>query len=149
MVGKAKLFGTKILIKVLETGVDVYNWLVDLNNESGLFSAILTGLGKAATSSFKVIGILLSNAWNGFKSLGEIIAGIVTFDYDRIKAGFQKGISVIPNIVKDIKEEVVKDVNDIYDSFTGKNKMKRLNLSDSLQTIQQILMILQTLNYNN
>ena len=34
LIDKAKLFGTKILIKILETGVDVYNWVVDLNNES-------------------------------------------------------------------------------------------------------------------
>lgn len=130
LVDKAKLFGTKILIKILETGVDVYNWVVDLNNESAVFSAILLGLGKAATGSFKIIGVLLSNVWDGFKSLGDIIEGVFTFNPDKIKEGFTKGFSVVPNLVKDLKNEVVKDANDIYDAFSGKNKMKRLSLTD-------------------
>lgn len=130
LIDKAKLFGTKILIKILETGVDVYNWVVDLNNESGVFSAILSSLGKTATASFRVIGILLSNVWDGFKSLGNIIEGIFTFNPDKIKEGFTKGFSILPNLVKDIKNEVVKDANEIYDAFSGKNKMKRLSIGD-------------------
>lgn len=134
LAAKAKLFGTKILVNILRVGVDVYNWFVDLNNESGVFSAVLTGIGKAATSSFKVIGILLSNAWDGFKSLGDIIAGIFTLDFDRIKEGFSKGFEVLPNIISDVKDQVVEDVNDIYDAFSGKNKTKKLELSSILST---------------
>lgn len=129
---KGKLFATKTLIKILKAGVDVYNWIVDLNNESGIFSAILKGIGIAATVGFDVLGILISNAWESMKGLGNIVAGVFTFDWDRVKKGFSQGVDSLGNIITDLKDKAKADASAIYDAFNGKDKMEKLSLEDFL-----------------
>jgi len=130
MIAKGKIFATQTLIKILEGGVSVYNWFVDLRNESGLFSAAISGIGKAFSSSFSVIGIVLKNAVTGFKGLGSMIEGVFTLDFDKVKEGFSTTLGVLPNLIKDVKDKVVKDAGEIYDALQGKNKAKRINLKD-------------------
>ena len=129
---KGKLFATQTLLKILKGGVDVYNWFVDLNNESGVFSAILSGLGKAATFGFDILGILLKGAWGSFKSLGTVVQGIFTLDYEKIKQGFSTGIGSLGDVITGLKDKAVKDATDIYDAFNGKNKMEKVSLDDLL-----------------
>ena len=129
---KGKLFATQTLLKILKGGVDVYNWFVDLNNESGVFSSILKSLGIIATSSFEVIGILISGAWDSFKGLGNIVAGVFTLDWDRIKQGFNQGAESLGNVLDELKNKAIDDGNAIVDAWNGKNKMERLSLNDFL-----------------
>lgn len=128
MISKGKIFATKTLIKILETGVAVYNWFVDLNNQSGAFSAILTGIGKSAGAGFSVFFILLKQAWGAVKGLGNVVTGIFTLNPSKIKEGFSQGMSAILDTSKKIKDKVVDDAKDIYAAFSGKNKAKRINL---------------------
>ena len=127
---KGKLFATKTLLKILKGGVDLYNWFVDLNNESGTFSAILKSFAVAATGSFKVIGMLISGAWNGFKGLGNIVAGIFTLDLQKVKKGFRQGADNLVNVLKSLKTKVIEEKNSIVEAWNGKNKMKRFSLDD-------------------
>lgn len=129
LIAKGKLFATKTLLAILKGGVDVYNWFVDLNNESSFFSGILSSLGKLATSSFEVIGILLSETWNSVKGLGNMMAGAFTLDWDRFKKGASQGVGAIGNVIEKLKNKAVTDVNEIYDAFTGKNKFEKISLT--------------------
>lgn len=130
MIAKGKIFATQTLIKILEGGVAVYNWFVDLKNESGLFSAVLTSLGISFKSSFSIIGIVLRNAIEGFKGLGSVIEGVFTLDFKKIKDGYAATLAVIPNMIGDIKDKTVKDAGEIFDALQGKNKSKRIDLKD-------------------
>lgn len=127
---KGKIFATEILLKILKGGVDVYNWFVELRNESSLFSAMLTGFGKSATASFKIIGILLKAAGEAFGSLGNIVEGIFTLDPVKIKEGLSKGFDVLPNAIKKVKDQIVNDTKDIYDALQGNNKGTKISLKD-------------------
>ncbi|SEC46985.1 hypothetical protein SAMN04489761_3081 [Tenacibaculum sp. MAR_2009_124] len=131
---KGKIFATKTLIKILKGGVSLYNWFVDLNNQSAVFSGLLSSIGTLASSGFKVLGSLIKNAWESFKGLGNVVVGIFTGDWKKIKEGFKQSISFIPNIVGDVKDQVTKDANEIYEAFQGKDKMKRVDLKTFLST---------------
>lgn len=130
LIDKAKLFGTEILIDILRVGVDVYNWFVDLNNQSGVFSAILKGLGLAATRPFEIIGILISNAKDAFGSLGDVIEGVFTLDFNKIQEGMAKANAVAFSTLDELKEKAISDFNEIKAAFDGKNKLERKNLTD-------------------
>lgn len=130
MIAKGKIFATQTLIKILEGGVAVYNWFVDLRNESGLFSALLTGLGKSFTTSFSIIGIVLKNALGAFKGLGSVIEGVFTLNPTKISQGFNKAMAAIPLMLSDIKDKAVETATEVYDAFNNKNKAKRINLKD-------------------
>lgn len=134
MIKLGKIWVNKILIGFLKGSVDLYNWFIDLNNESAVFSAALSGIGNSATVSFRVLGILISNAWQSFKSLGTIIQGVFTGDMSKIKEGFKKGIQFVPNVLNEIKDQIKNDANDIFDSIQGKNKKKRITLKTLVST---------------
>ncbi len=123
-----KNFATKTLINLLKRGVDIYNWFVELNNTSGTFSAILVGIGKVATATFEVIGILIDRATDLFSGLGDIVKGIFTLDWDAVEAGWDKAGNSLEGVIDDLVKKAEKDFNDIYDAFEGKNKMKKITL---------------------
>ena len=134
LIDKAKLFGTKLLVDILKTGVDVYNWFVDLNNESKVFAGILQILGIAATGPFKIIGEGLSLLVNQFKALGTIVEGIFSFDVSKIKEGFNQGLSNIGESMSNLKEQAKKDGAEIAKAFSGNNNLERKNLNDFIGT---------------
>jgi hypothetical protein len=127
---KGKLFATKTIIKILKKGVGLYNWFVDLNNQSGLFSAILVGIGEVAVAPFKILGALVKGAWNSFKGLGNMIAGIFTLDWDRFKSGLNQGFSGISDSIRELAGEAKESVDNIFDAFNGKHKIKKISLKD-------------------
>jgi|GEM_PF-1962168 len=127
---KGKLFATETIIKILKGGVDLYNWFVDLNNESQVFSGALTVIGKAATIGFSVVGEALSLLWDQLKATGTIVEGIFTFDAAKIKEGFTVAVSNIGDSFDTLKKKAIDDAADIYNAFSGKDKVERFSLDD-------------------
>lgn len=130
LIDKAKLFGTELLVDILKTGIDVYNWFVDLNNESRTFSAILTTLGVAATGPFKIIGEGLRFIKNQFNSLGDIITGIFTRNPEKIAKGMKGFVDNISESLDNLKAKAKADAFEIANAFAGNNKLERKTLED-------------------
>jgi len=129
---KGKLFASQTLLKILKGGVDVYNWFVDLNNESATFSAILKTLGILFTNQFSIIGDVLSLAWNQFKSFGTLVEGIFTLNPNKIKDAFNSGLENISNALTKLKKRALNDADEIYNAWNGNSKLKKLTLDDLL-----------------
>jgi len=132
---KGKLFVTQTLLEILKSGVAVYNWFVDLNNESRFFSGLLKLIGVNFATSFKVIGALISLAKNQFGSLGDVIEGVFTLDLDKIKKGFSSGLSNIGDSISKLKAQSIKDAAAIKDAFNGNNKLERKTLDSFLSDV--------------
>ena len=130
LIQKGKLFASQILLKILKGGVDVYNWFVELNNESSIFSAGLKGLGIVATSSFSIISEVLGLIWKQFRPLGTFIQGVFTFNPTKIKEGFKQGFENIASTLTNLKNKAINDANSVYDAFQGNNKLEKLSLQD-------------------
>jgi hypothetical protein len=130
IIDKAKLFGTKVLVGILKTGIDVYNWFVDLNNESQTFSAILKTMGIVASSGFNTIGTLITLVKNQFGSLGDVIEGVFTLDYDKVKAGLKSGFGNVTEAITEIKNQAIKDAKEVQDAFNGGFKLERKTIKD-------------------
>lgn len=128
LIEKAKLFGTKTLINLLKTGVDVVNWFVDLNNKSSTFSGILSTIGVLASVQFEIIGSLVDNAKQAFSGLGEIIEGAFTLDQDKIKSGLAKTAGATDDFYSDLKNKAIAAKNEIAAAFSGENKFKRVSI---------------------
>ena len=137
LIDKGKLLGTKILVGILRAGVDVINWFVDLNNESRVFSGIISTIGKLATVQFEVIGTLIRAAGKWFGGLGDIITGVFTLDQDKIQSGFTKLKDTVIFAFDDIKKKGKAAAADIADAFSGKKKMERVTL-DSYVTDETV-----------
>lgn len=128
LIDKASLFGTKVLVKILETGVDVINWFVELNNKSAVFSGILATFGTIATAGFEIIGTLIDNAKEQFGGLGDMIEGIFTLDAEKIKQGFARASLSSGQVMEDLKNKAIEAKNEIAAAFSGANKMQRVSI---------------------
>ena len=129
---KGKLFATQTLIKILKGGVDVYNWFVDLNNESGTFSAILKHVGISATTGFTVVGEVLGLAWKQVTALGSVVQGIFTLNPTKIKEGLSLGFTSMTDTLNNLKEKAISDALEVYDAYNGNNKLEKISLDDLL-----------------
>ena len=129
---KGKLFATQTLIKILKGGVDVYNWFVDMNNESSTFSAILKHVGISATTGFTVVGEVLGLAWKQVTALGSVVQGIFTLNPRKIQEGLAIGFTNITNTLNTLKVKAISDALEVYDAYNGNNKLEKISLDDLL-----------------
>jgi hypothetical protein len=132
MIAKGKLFLTNVIVKLLKSGVDVYNWFVDLNNQSTVFSGSFA-IAKAAISNvFSFFGVAVKTAIKSVGSLGTIIEGVFTLSPEKIKEGFTSGIKNITDGLNQLKIKAVKDAAEVKKAFSGGAKMEKFALGDLL-----------------
>ena len=128
LIDKAKVFLTEFLIKAVRKGVDFINFFIELNNESTVFSGIMTTLGKIGSVQFELLMSLIDNASLAFKGLGSIVKGVFTLDTDKIKQGFAEITVSNAKFYNDLKNKAVKAGEDISNAFSGKNKIEKITL---------------------
>lgn len=134
-IAKGKLFATQTLLKILKGGVDVYNWFIDLNNESRFMATIFTILGKTAVSSFYFISTALRALADQAKPVSLLIGGIITGNISKMKSGWDLFKETASNTFDKIKTDAKEAADDIANSFSGKDKKKeKFSLEDFLST---------------
>lgn len=130
MIAKGKLFATQVLIKILQYGVDVYNWFVDLNNESAAFSGFLSLIGQTISFQFKVIKTFLKTVSAGFRGLGTIVEGVFTLNPQKIAQGVKEVFLNTRKELDKFAKDSIKDAQAVRDAFKGGTKMDKISLLD-------------------
>ncbi len=119
MTTKAKVFVNDGIIAIIKGCVDVVNWFVKLYNKS---VAVRFGLNMIV-NSFKAIWtvakFVISQTIDGFKSLGDIIEGVLTINPGKIKAGYQRGLAALKDnfvgLVKELKQNADAAVKEVLE----------------------------------
>ena len=128
MTGRVKLYITQGLIKVVDWGRHIINWLIDTYNKSllirGSVQALVVnlkqvwtfvkGLANLTIDAVKQIG-------RSLKGLGNTLKGIVTLDWDTFTRGLTQIFDVGPMI-----KEMGKDLANAWGEF-GKNAADAFN----------------------
>ncbi len=109
MLANAKLFVTKGIISMLKGIMNLTNKIIDLYNESAVFRgllqliiALIKSFGSITRGVFNVIIDAAKMAGRAMKGLAQIVEGLVTFSWSKIKEGFATAIT--GNFTKTIKE---------------------------------------------
>lgn len=132
MTATAKLWVTQGLTAMVKGIVDVSNYLIDLYNES-----VVVRAGVALISSnFKVMWSVIKNVCglivDEVMSLGKIIKGCLTLNWDDVSAGwnqFRKAtVKAVQSIAADAVETYKEGVDDI---MTGKLKHIELKKAET------------------
>lgn len=108
MLANVKILTIQGITKLLKGVINVINYFIDLYNESMIFRAAI----QAIVSNFKqlwatvklVFNLIIDavkNVGSQLKGLAEIVEGIVTLSFDKIKKGFN---TIGGGFVKSIKE---------------------------------------------
>ena len=108
MLANVKILITKGITKLLKGIISLINYFIDLYNESMIFRGMVQSITVQIKNLWSIIKLVFNLIIDSAKSVGrslkgiaDILEGIVTFSWDKIKKGFA---GLTGNVVKTIKE---------------------------------------------
>lgn len=117
--GRVKLFITQGLIKVIDYGKRVVNWLIDFYNKSmavrGAIQAVVLTVKvgwEVIRGAFNLIIDAVKQVGRSIKGLGNTIKGLFTLNFDLMYQGLEQIFNVWPMF-----KEMSKDVYDAFDNM--------------------------------
>lgn len=137
MLASVKLLTTQGITKLLKGVIEVINYFIDLYNESMLVRAGVQAIVVNFKSAWNVIKLVFNLIIDGAKSVGrqlkglaQIVEGIVTLSFDKIKEGFSTiGGSFVKTFKEgfgDIKAFGKEQANTYLDAFNSTIKNKKV-----------------------
>lgn len=138
MLANAKLFVTRGIISMLKGIMNLTNKIIDLYNESAVFRgliqliiALVKSFGSITRGVFNVIIDAAKMAGRAMKGLAQIIEGLVTFSWSKIKEGFATAITgnftkTLNEGFSDIKKTGSSVANNFVDGFNKTLKNKKI-----------------------
>ena len=129
MLSQLKLLSTKAITEVLKGLISMINYFIDLYNESMLFRGAIQGTlihFKNLWNGVKLVFNLIIDGVKGvaknLKGLAQIIEGIATLSFSKVKEGF---LNIIESYTKTLKE----GFNDIkaFGKDTANNYINGIN----------------------
>lgn len=129
MLSQLKLLSTKAITEVLKGLISMINYFIDLYNESMLFRGAIQSLAihfKNLWNGVKLVFNLIVDGVKGvaknLKGLAQIIEGIATLSFSKVKEGF---LNIIESYTKTLKE----GFNDIkaFGKDTANNYINGIN----------------------
>lgn len=138
MIANAKLFVTRGIISMLKGIMNLTNKIIDLYNESTVFRgllqliiALVKSFGSITRGVFNVIIDAAKMAGRAMKGLAQIVEGLVTFSWSKIKEGFATAITgnftkTLNEGFSDIKKTGSSVANNFADGFNKTLKNKKI-----------------------
>ena len=138
MIANAKLFVTRGIISMLKGIINLTNKIIDLYNESTVFRgliqliiALVKSFGSITRGVFNVIIDAAKMAGRAMKGLAQIVEGLVTFSWSKIKEGFATAITgnftkTLNEGFSDIKKTGSSVANNFADGFNKTLKNKKI-----------------------
>lgn len=138
MIANAKLFVTRGIISMLKGIINLTNKIIDLYNESAVFRgllqliiALVKSFGSITRGVFNVIIDAAKAAGRAMKGLAQIVEGLVTFSWSKIKEGFTTAITgnftkTLNEGFSDIKKTGSSVANNFVDGFNKTLKNKKI-----------------------
>lgn len=125
--GDVQEWASETLPGLIQKVVDLYNWFVDLYNESVVFRSAIEGISFAFDVIWNNVKAAVVTAIDQFKMLGNVIKGVLTLDWDLVEQSAKN----FGNSVKDTYTDVWKDTEEGYNQMVDRinnNKADRLEI---------------------
>lgn len=108
---------------------DTYNWFVELYNESLGFRVVVEGIAFAFESLWDVAKGTIRLLRDGFGGIGDIIAGIFTFDRSRITRGWNRAGDAMTDSLSSTASDIQGNWNRMLNNIQ-EGTAKKLVLSE-------------------
>ena len=129
MIANTKIMATKWLISMAKAVVDVCNYFIDLYNRSTLVRGAVQQVWTTIKNGWESVKLVfnliidgIKNVGRGFAALGDVLEGVFTLDWDKLK----KGASGLLENLKLTYSEVWKDAKTAGNNI-GKNIIDGVN----------------------
>lgn len=116
---------------------DIVGWFQDLINESVVFRGYINLSIANLKNLWEVAKLAINLIIGGFKSAGDVIKGVFTFDWELVKKGYKDGLDTLIEEVKTFGSNVADNYVEAYNS-TMENRVTDLTLFPSPEQTVQI-----------
>ncbi len=147
-----KLIATQWLVAVAKRTVDVANYFIDWYNESLLIrgtiqtiTVVIRNLWAVAKVVFNGIVDAVKLAGRELKAIGDILEGIVTFNYDKVAKGFEGlGMGIVNSLkesfgdAKAFGQEIASNTVAGFNQALGKQKLNHIVIPYETTTLPEV-----------
>lgn len=110
---------TKLKAEVYGAVAKVINGFIDWYNKSLLVRGAIAGLGAAFKNTWEIIKAILKIFMGSVQALGEMIEGVLTLDWSKIKAGWKNGMSNLLKTIATGFENIKENVENAADTMVN------------------------------
>lgn len=128
---KTALF--EMLTAGIKKVIELANSFIDVYNNSIALRAIVAGIGALFKSQVTIATSVLKILWTALTSIGNLLAGILTMDVDKIGQAFKDGFKGIGDIANDAFKSVKDGINSAVEQANN-GKLNKISLSVATST---------------
>lgn len=105
----------------------------DLWEQSAIFRAYMTTLGEEIKIPFLIVVDVLKAVWAELSGIGKMAKGLLTLDWDTFAEGFSDTVSALPDMYKEIYNDIADGVSNVIDAFNEDPKNTLIVKTDTEQ----------------
>jgi hypothetical protein len=125
MADKAKIYLLKGLVETVKVVSQIINYFIRWYNESMLVrgaiqtvTGTLSALGSVIGSVFGFLADTVKNSIKSLKGLADILEGVITLDFGKVKLGFKEAGDAQIKEIKSLVSNFLKADKGVTDAFT-------------------------------
>lgn len=127
MTTKAKTFVVQGLTSIIKGCVDIVNWFIRMYNKSIVVRGAVNSIVNSFKTLWEVAKFILNQLVDSFKSMGTVIEGIVTLDWDKVKQGWQDGLNALKGNVETLARNIARNTADAFNN-TLEGELKEISV---------------------
>lgn len=125
---QAKTYIANGLKNIIVNCVDLINWFIRLYNRSIAVRGSVNSIVNAFKTLWEVAKFILGQIVNSLKSAGTVIEGILTWDWDLVRKGFQDGMNALKDNVVTMAKNIASNCAEAFNN-TIEGEMKELSVT--------------------
>jgi len=110
------------LVKLIDVGVDVINFFIDFYNESAIARAAVEFFGAQVSTIIDAVVLNFGVLFDAAKSVGGILKGVFTLDFEAIKSSFSEGFTNIKATIIDFGKNVATNYTEAFEATVEQRK---------------------------
>ncbi len=133
MTTSVKIFINNGIVKIIEGCVDIVNWFIRLYNKSIAVRYVFNSLTNSIKTLWAVCKFVVNQIINVFKSLGDVVEGVFTLDFGKVKDGWLNGMKGLRKNFDDFFSTFKANANDtMKEIFNGQMEEVHLDVKTSV-----------------
>lgn len=122
----------KFLTALINGVIDLYNWFVELYNESVMVRSSIQAFIAPIKITFNVLKNALIGIWDLVKGIGLTMKGVFTLDWDSVTEGISTAANAIPKSFNNAASDIIDTMKGTFDTIEN-SRLKPIEIPVKVQ----------------
>lgn len=123
----AKTYIVQGLTNIIKGCVDIVNWFIRMYNKSIVVRGAVNSIVNSFKTLWEVAKFVLKQVVDSFKSMGTVIEGVVTLDWEKVKKGWSDGMNALRGNVETMARNIASNTANALNN-TLSDEMKEVSI---------------------